>query len=118
MLRVVLSNPAGFIRPTLVRHATLLLRRRATQLMQSDVRVPEKGANVFLGGVVYGAVPTELASDRPIGRALIGHQVARLADVLDDDWLKGCGGHVRDVEAADVAFTRCRLNAVSMGLMS
>ena len=40
------------------------------------VGVPEVRADIFLRAVVDGAVPGELATDRPIDRAFVGHQVS------------------------------------------
>jgi hypothetical protein len=69
------------------------------------VGVPEGSPHVLLRGVVDRAVPSELASDRPIDCGIVGHQIARFVDVRDDDRLEDRGGNVRNVEmeAADFA---------------
>jgi len=64
------------------------------------VRVPEIGADVFLGTVVHRAVPGELPPDRPIDGAFVGHQVSGAIDIRGNDWPKGLGGDVRNMEAA------------------
>src|SRR5262249_36541364 len=45
----------------------------------------------------------ELAADRPVDWALVGHQITGLVAVGGDDRLEGGGGDVRDMEAADPA---------------
>ena len=41
--------------------------------------------DVFLGGVIDGAVARELAPDGRVDRAFIGHHVGLAAGVCDDD---------------------------------
>src|SRR5258708_39956759 len=71
------------------------------------VGVPEVGADVFLGAVVYGAVAGELVADLGIDQRLVSHQIARLVDMRDDDRLE----HLRrymlrmQMEAADFALS-------------
>src|SRR5205823_1657868 len=63
------------------------------EVVFDGVGMPEERADVFLGGVVDGAMPAKVAADRPIRAAFVGHQVACLAGVLNDDGLEVFGGH-------------------------
>jgi hypothetical protein len=67
------------------------------------VGMPERGADIFLGRVIDRSVARELATDRPIDRSIVGHQIGSLVDVRDDDRLQSLCGHIRHVKAADPA---------------
>lgn len=71
------------------------------------VGVPEVGADVFLGAVVHGAVAGELIADCGIDQCLVGHQIARLIDVRDDDWFEHLGRDAigMQMEAADLTLS-------------
>jgi hypothetical protein len=65
------------------------------------VGMPERGAHIFLGAVVDGAVSVEIASDSGINWRVVGHQIGRLIDVRDNDRLQALCGHVLHMKAAD-----------------
>src|SRR5689334_22391512 len=69
------------------------------------VGMPEIRADVFLSRMVDAAVATELRTDRPINRRVVRHQIARLINIRDDDWLQRLSGYVGNPEAAHLAAT-------------
>jgi hypothetical protein len=74
------------------------------EIIFDGVGMPEVGADIFLGAVVHGTVAGELVADLGVDQCLVGHQIARLIDVGDDDRLE----HLRrymlgmQMEAADL----------------
>ena len=72
------------------------------EVVFGGVGVPKRTPHVFLRGVINGTVPRELAPDRPIDRAFVGHQVTGLVHVGDNDRLQGLRRHVGNVKAANL----------------
>ena len=70
------------------------------EIVFDGVRVPEVGADIFLGAVVDRAVTRKTCADAGIDRATIGHQVGGLINVHGDDRAEGFCGHVWNVETA------------------
>ena len=85
------------------------------EVVFGGVGVPKRTTHVFLRGVINGTVPRELAADRPIDRAFVGHQVAGLVHVGENDRLQGLRGDIRNVEATDTAIALNQRQHGSLG---
>jgi hypothetical protein len=61
------------------------------------------GRDVLAGAVIDRPVAMELATDAGVNAAFVGHQIRRRQDVRKDQRTKLLGGHLGNMEAANVA---------------
>lgn len=70
--------------------------------------MPERGAHIFLGGMIDRTVAVELASDLDINRRVVGHDVGSAIDVAYDDRAQRLGADVGNMERANRAIAKAR----------